>query len=337
MSDKKKELEEYYSPYTQLSQDALNKWQNREDFKYDLDSDAIYNQYKNNYMNQGKLASKDVMGQASALTGGYANSYMQTVGNQAYQGYLQKLNDIVPELQQNAYNKYLQEGEDLYKQWQLMSSLENQDYSRYLDKQSQANWQTQFDYQKEQDALAQENWQKQFDADEAYRKWQMSKASSGSGSKTTTVDYDNSNVSQANIKKMQEYLGVEQTGYWDKDMYNLSGGKTADEAWSAFNETYNEDDGTLGRGLTADKNYAAQSDSYTYSKDMYVPKTTLKELSSNQEKVLTSLYNATIDNSDNKDDYMEELWRKYVTLKNQGYDVSGYSYMFDEDFIEKHI
>lgn len=340
MSDKKKELEEYYSPYTQLSQDALNKWQNREDFKYDLDSDAIYNQYKNNYMNQGKLASKDVMGQASALTGGYANSYMQTVGNQAYQGYLQKLNDIVPELQQNAYNKYLQEGEDLYKQWQLMSSLENQDYSRYLDKQSQANWQTQFDYQKEQDALAQENWQKQFDADEAYRKWQMSKASSGSGGKTTTnVAYDNGNVSQANIKKMQEYLGVEQTGYWDKDMYNLSGGKTADEAWEAYDNTLINEDGTVERGLVADKNYAAEGNGYTYDKNM--TETPLKELTSNQAKALENLYEkaTTINDKVTDEDraaYMEQLWNRYVNLKNLGYDVSGWSYIFDKDFIKKH-
>ena len=95
---------------------AIDKIANREKFSYDLNGDALYQQYKDQYINQGRLAMQDTIGQASAMTGGYGNSYAATAGNQAYQSYLQKLNDVVPELYQMAYDKYNQEGEDLYNQ-----------------------------------------------------------------------------------------------------------------------------------------------------------------------------------------------------------------------------
>jgi murein DD-endopeptidase MepM/ murein hydrolase activator NlpD len=92
--------------YWATLQEAMNKILNREDFSYDLNGDALYQQYKDRYIQQGKMAMQDTMGQAAALTGGYGNSYASTAGNQAYQGYLQGLNDVIPELQQIAYDRY---------------------------------------------------------------------------------------------------------------------------------------------------------------------------------------------------------------------------------------
>ena len=74
--------------------DIINRIFNREDFSYDLNGDMLYQQYKDQYTTQGKLAMMDTMGQAAAMTGGYGNSYAQTAGQQAYQGYLQQLNNM---------------------------------------------------------------------------------------------------------------------------------------------------------------------------------------------------------------------------------------------------
>lgn len=74
-------------------------------FNYDFNADALYQQYKDKYIQQGQLAMADTMGQAAAMTGGYGNSYAATVGNQAYQAQMQNLNDIVPELYNLAYSK----------------------------------------------------------------------------------------------------------------------------------------------------------------------------------------------------------------------------------------
>ena len=85
--------------------DIMNKILNREDFSYDLNGDALYQQYKDKYIKQGKMAMQDTMGQAAAMTGGYGNSYAATAGNQAYQASLENLNDIVPELYQMAHDR----------------------------------------------------------------------------------------------------------------------------------------------------------------------------------------------------------------------------------------
>ena len=113
--------------------EAIKKILNREKFEYDLNGDALYQQYKDQYTQQGKLAMMDTMGQAQAMTGGYGNSYAQSVGQQTYQGYLQQLNDKVPELYQLALNKYQMEGDALLNQYGLLADRENQDYGRYRD------------------------------------------------------------------------------------------------------------------------------------------------------------------------------------------------------------
>lgn len=128
------------SPYENALNDIINKINNREKFSYDLNGDLLYQQYKDQYMNQGKLAMLDTIGQASAMTGGYGNSYAATVGNQAYQSYLQKLNDVVPELYQIAYDKYNQEGDELYNKASLYNTMNENEYSKYRD--SISDWNT---------------------------------------------------------------------------------------------------------------------------------------------------------------------------------------------------
>lgn len=107
--------------------------QNYGDFSYDVNSDALYQQYADQYIQQGKMAMQDAMGQAAAMTGGYGNSYASTVGNQAYQGYLQQLNDKVPELYQLALNKWQMGKDDLYDQYGLLLKEYEREYGLYSD------------------------------------------------------------------------------------------------------------------------------------------------------------------------------------------------------------
>lgn len=160
--------------------EALQKVLNRDKFQYDINGDALYQQYKDRYIQQGKQAMMDTVGQAAALTGGYGNSYAQKAGQQAYQGYLQGLNDKVPELYQMALERYNQEGTDLLNKYGLMSDQYAKEYSRYRD--SVGDWQTKrdylatlynnersFDYTGYRDRVADEQWQKNFD--EALRQY----------------------------------------------------------------------------------------------------------------------------------------------------------------------
>ena len=118
---------------------TLDKILNREKFSYDLNGDALYQQYKDQYALQGQQAMMDTMGQAAALTGGYGNSYAQTVGQQTYQGYMQQLNDKIPELYQLALDQYNRQGDELYNQYGLFADMDNRDYGRYRDTVSDYN------------------------------------------------------------------------------------------------------------------------------------------------------------------------------------------------------
>lgn len=134
---------QYTSPYSKEVESLYEQISQRKPFTYNFNADALYQQNKDRLMQQGKLAMQDAMGQAAAMTGGYGNSYAQTVGNQVYQGYMQQENDMIPELYQMAYDRYTREGADLYDRYNAAVSRENENYGRYLD--DVAMWQNESD------------------------------------------------------------------------------------------------------------------------------------------------------------------------------------------------
>lgn len=132
------------SQFQNSLQETIDKIMNREKFSYDLNGDALYQQYKDQYTTQGQMAMMDTMGQAAALTGGYGNSYASTAGNQAYQGHLQQLNNKIPELYQLALNQYNQEGQDLYNQYALIGDQADRAYR--ADRDAVSDWNAERDY-----------------------------------------------------------------------------------------------------------------------------------------------------------------------------------------------
>ena len=107
---------------------------NRGAFSYDLGTDPVYKQYREQYQSAGRMAMEDTMGRAAALTGGYGSSYGQQAGQQAYNAYLQKLNEAVPELYSQAREQYDREGSALYDRYDLVRSRDASDYARYRDR-----------------------------------------------------------------------------------------------------------------------------------------------------------------------------------------------------------
>lgn len=123
----------YQSKYQDQIAGLLDKILNRDKFSYDAMSDPLYQQYKESYTQQGKLAMQDAMGDAAALTGGYGSSYGQTVGQQVYQQNLQKINDKIPELYNAAYGRYADEGNTMTQNLGILQGLDESDYGRYRD------------------------------------------------------------------------------------------------------------------------------------------------------------------------------------------------------------
>lgn len=212
----------YQSKYQSKLDELYDQIVNKKDFKYDLNADALYNQYKDQYSVLGKTAMMDTMGQAAALTGGYGNSYASTAGNQAYQAYLQQLNEQVPQLYQLALDKYNADRQDLYNQAGLTQDLENaaygkwvDEYGRLVDERNYAQgvygderdfdygsftderdyqtaldqWQQEMEYQKQRDAIADKQWQEEmnFQKQQAAKAARAASTSKSSGSKSSSI------------------------------------------------------------------------------------------------------------------------------------------------------
>lgn len=166
----------YTSPYQDQIDALLSQIQNRPDFSYNYVEDPTYEIYRDQYTREGNLAMRDAIGNSAALSGGYGNSYGTTAGSQAYQAYLGQLNAIVPELEALAYQRYQDEGTDLYNQLSALSALENAAYGQYRDSVGDYYNDYQLAYQEYSDALAQQNYQNEFDYQRgqdnlAYSQW----------------------------------------------------------------------------------------------------------------------------------------------------------------------
>lgn len=123
----------YKSEYADRIEAVLKSIDERGDFTYDYADDPLYHNYKDSYIQGGRLAMLDTLGDAAALTGGYGSSYGQSAGQQTYQGYMTALANEVPALEAQAYDKYRREGDALYDRLQGYASLDDAAYDRYRD------------------------------------------------------------------------------------------------------------------------------------------------------------------------------------------------------------
>ena len=100
-------------------------------FKYDYASDPVYQQYARQYTNAGKRAMDDTLAQVSARTGGLASSYAGGAAQQAYNKYMTDLDNIVPQLEQIAYNRYRDQQSDLASDYSARLQQEALGWDRY--------------------------------------------------------------------------------------------------------------------------------------------------------------------------------------------------------------
>lgn len=176
VEEQKKKKPEYQSGWEEQLKGLMERILNREDFRYDLNGDALYRRYLDQAARGGKLAMEDTMAQAAALTGGYGNSYAQTAGQQVYARELDGVADRIPELYALALDQYRQQTQGLQQKYDLLAGLEKQDYGRYQD--ALAAWQREadqlwrsytdsrdFDYNAYRNGIADWKWQMDFDED----------------------------------------------------------------------------------------------------------------------------------------------------------------------------
>ena len=123
----------YNSKWAPEMERILQQIQNPEKFKYEFNGDEMWNYYKDYYTEQAKQASMNAMGNSTALTGGYGNSWAQNAGSQAFQQTILPLFDKGMELQQQAYNRYRDALGDKQTAYNYLKDADTTDYSRYQD------------------------------------------------------------------------------------------------------------------------------------------------------------------------------------------------------------
>lgn len=175
--------DEFDSRYDDMIQDILGDIMNRPDFSYtgeDMANDDLYKMYRDQYTRNAERAMRDTIGAASALSGGYGNSYAAAVGQQAYNNQIAALNEKAFDFYDRAYQRYQDAGQELYNQIGLVTGLDDRDYDRYRDEVSdyfanrdyfnnRYNQEYGYDYGRYQDDLAYEQWleEMQFQKDQA--------------------------------------------------------------------------------------------------------------------------------------------------------------------------
>lgn len=118
-----RELNELYSAIT-----------GRRAFSYNPNADPMYRSYAEQYVQNGRLAMRDTMGQAASLTGGYGSSYSQSAGQQRYDEYLRSLGEVLPELYGMAYRQYSDQGAALQDAYDMAFQRRETAYARERDR-----------------------------------------------------------------------------------------------------------------------------------------------------------------------------------------------------------
>lgn len=227
---------EYQDSYSQQLKDLYDKIMGREKFRYDAANDPLYQQYRQMYVQQGRQAMADTMGQAAGLTGGYGSTYSQAAGQQQYDAYLQKLNEVVPELYAQARQAYNDEGDRMLQQYQLTGDLRDDEYNRYQDRLS--NWWKDLSYQADRAdteySRGAENW---WNAESAGRQdrefaYQQKKDAysnlvtliGATGYSPSQQELEAAGMSAAEAAKWQEYYRQQQAAAAAAARYSGSGG-----------------------------------------------------------------------------------------------------------------
>lgn len=129
----------YENQYAEQQQALLDAIINRPDFSWSKEDDPQWHSYRKSYLREGDRATADALGQAAAASGGRPSTAALTAATQAGDYYATQLNDIIPTLYQQAYDRYLNEYNMSLQDLNAVNTQEQLDYAKYLDQLGQFN------------------------------------------------------------------------------------------------------------------------------------------------------------------------------------------------------
>lgn len=228
------------------SRNRTEPWE-REAFSYDPEADLLYRQYREQYQKLGRQAMEDTVGQTAGLTGGYGSSYGETAGMQAYNSYLGKLNELLPELYDAKRTEYDAETDALYRGLAAEQQQRENAFDRCMellgngirpsDEELSAAGVT---AEQAATALAVFQFQTGYHTDSGGSGSSGGSGYSGGSGSTSGTSTGNGSLTAEQVKELQEFLGVTADGDYGPvtqaaaQSYFGTAGMSAIQAWIAY-------------------------------------------------------------------------------------------------------
>ena len=198
----------YDSEYLDNINSLMDKLLNREQFSYDADNDQLYDVYKQAYTREGQRATEDALGNAAVLSGGMPSSAAVTAATQAGDYYAAKMADVIPQLEQAAYEKYLNNIGLDQSNLAALRGLDSDAYGKFAD---QVNW----DYTGNRDYLNDLNYANEFNYGLAADAWNRDQYDDET--------YYNRQMDKVGLMSgLGDYSGLRTLGYTDSEIARLA-------------------------------------------------------------------------------------------------------------------
>ncbi len=122
------------SEYRPRRDAALERAENMR-WDYDPDADPVWQALQKQYRREGDRATREAMGRAAAMTGGVPSSYAVTAASQAGDYYASQLSDRLPQVYEDAYQRYLNEYQRQLGISDRYAGFDDREYARWADRQ----------------------------------------------------------------------------------------------------------------------------------------------------------------------------------------------------------
>lgn len=123
----------YQSPYADQLNSVLAGLQGSKWEGWNKDTDPSYQAYRKEYLREADRSMEDTLGLYAQNTGGIAGSRAIAAASQAADYHKSQLNDKIPELYDNAYNRHLGEVANQQNMANILMNAESQAQSQYYN------------------------------------------------------------------------------------------------------------------------------------------------------------------------------------------------------------
>ena len=123
----------YQSQWEEKARAMYAEIANRKPFNYDPANDPLFQQYREQYTAGAQQAMSGANAAAAGMTGGYGSTSIGAVGQQTNLNYMDRMNDVLPQMEQSAYARYQGDQANDMNLYGITQNNAGMDYQKYRD------------------------------------------------------------------------------------------------------------------------------------------------------------------------------------------------------------